>query len=220
MSIKNNSKKAVVGLVLGLGLATGLAKGTQPVQASSVNRPKTYTVKKGDCFWLIARKYKMSVRHLCAINGKHYDSIIMPKDKLKLKGKEQPIDVEASENGGVVGSETYYNTATPETSDCIQAVPQQAQPQPQQQAPASNQATYSVVSGGEASAKAWIAQRESGGSYNARNGRYIGKFQLDSAYLNGDHSPANQERVANNYVKNRYGSWTNAQAFWQTHGWY
>ncbi|WP_457769256.1 aggregation-promoting factor C-terminal-like domain-containing protein, partial [Lactobacillus gasseri] len=35
-----------------------------------------------------------------------------------------------------------------------------------------------------------------------------------------DYSAANQERVADNYVKSRYGSWTNAQSFWQANGWY
>lgn len=70
------------------------------------------------------------------------------------------------------------------------------------------------------SAKDWIAQHESGGSYTASNGRYYGKFQLDSSYLNGDYSPANQERVADQYVASRYGSWEAAQAFWQLHGWY
>lgn len=73
---------------------------------------------------------------------------------------------------------------------------------------------------GTNSAKEWIAQRESGGSYSAINGRYIGRYQLDSAYLNGDHSPANQERVAENYVAQRYGSWEAAQAFWMANGWY
>lgn len=69
-------------------------------------------------------------------------------------------------------------------------------------------------------AKEWIAQRESGGSYSATNGRYIGRYQLDSAYLNGDYSPGNQERVAENYVAQRYGSWEAAQAFWMANGWY
>ncbi|OYS16526.1 cell surface protein [Lactobacillus taiwanensis] len=78
----------------------------------------------------------------------------------------------------------------------------------------------SNVSGSEASAKAWIAGRESGGSYSARNGQYIGKYQLSASYLGGDYSAANQERVADNYVKSRYGSWSNAQKFWQANGWY
>ena len=78
----------------------------------------------------------------------------------------------------------------------------------------------SNASGPEAAAKAWIAGRESGGSYSARNGQYIGKYQLSASYLGGDYSAANQERVADNYVKSRYGSWTGAQKFWQTNGWY
>ena len=81
--------------------------------------------------------------------------------------------------------------------------------------------TYtSTVSGDEAAAKAWIANKESGGSYTAQNGQYYGKYQLSSSYLHGDYSAANQEQVADNYVANRYGSWTAAQQFWQTHGWY
>lgn len=78
----------------------------------------------------------------------------------------------------------------------------------------------SNATGSEASAKAWIANRESGGSYSARNGQYIGKYQLSASYLGGNYSAANQERVANNYVKSRYGSWTAAKSFWQSHGWY
>ena len=75
-------------------------------------------------------------------------------------------------------------------------------------------------SSSEEAAKAWIANKESGGSYTATNGQYIGKYQLSASYLNGDYSAANQERVANQYVTSRYGSWVAAQQFWQSHGWY
>ena len=75
-------------------------------------------------------------------------------------------------------------------------------------------------SSSEETAKAWIANKESGGSYTATNGQYIGKYQLSASYLNGDYSAANQERVANQYVTSRYGSWVAAQQFWQSHGWY
>ena len=79
--------------------------------------------------------------------------------------------------------------------------------------------TYtSTVSGDEAAAKAWIANKESGGSYTAQNGQYYGKYQLSSSYLHGDYSAENQEKVADSYVTNRYGSWTAAQQFWQSHG--
>lgn len=75
-------------------------------------------------------------------------------------------------------------------------------------------------SSSEEAAKAWIASKESGGSYTASNGNYYGKYQLSLSYLNGDTSAANQEKVANGYVQSRYGSWTAAKAFWQANGWY
>ena len=84
-----------------------------------------------------------------------------------------------------------------------------------------NASSYtSSATGSEASAKAWIASRESGDSYSASNGQYVGKYQLSASYLNGDYSAANQERVADNYVKSRYGSWSAAKSFWQANGWY
>lgn len=206
MNTVSKSKRTILSLALGLGLAVGAYTSANTAQAATKDTPKTYTVKKGDCFWSIAKKHKMSVRHLCAINGKTEHSIIYPKDKLKLKGKEKHVAYVSNHAGGQVVA------------------------QPQQQAPVAQEQTNNTVDsqtyydyasdGSEASAKEWIAQRESGGSYTAQNGKYIGKFQLDAAYLNGDYSPANQERVAANYVKSRYGSFANAKAFWQAHGWY
>ena len=72
----------------------------------------------------------------------------------------------------------------------------------------------------DAAAKAWIVARESGGNYNARNGQYVGAYQLSASYLGGDYSPAHQDEVANQYVTSRYGSWVNAQKHWQECGWY
>ncbi|MDV0430428.1 transglycosylase [Lactiplantibacillus sp. DA1] len=69
-------------------------------------------------------------------------------------------------------------------------------------------------------AKNWIAYRESGYSYTARNGRCYGRYQLLRSYLHGNLSPLNQERRANTYVAARYGSWVNAKRFWQHHHWY
>ena len=54
----------------------------------------------------------------------------------------------------------------------------------------------SNVAGNDAAAKAWIAARESGGSYSARNGQYIGKYQLSASYLNGDYSEATRSWLA------------------------
>lgn len=72
----------------------------------------------------------------------------------------------------------------------------------------------------EAAAKEWIAFRESGGDYNSRNGQYIGKFQLNEMYLDGDYSPENQEAAAEAYIADRYGSWQAAQEHWREYGWY
>jgi hypothetical protein len=114
-------------------------------------------------------------------------------------------------------TETY--TATVETAPVaqeetyVQTEETYVAPETAQEAHVATQATTS-------SAKEWIAQKESGGSYTAQNGQYTGRYQLSAAYLNGDYSPANQEAVADSYVAGRYGSWENAQAFWIANGWY
>lgn len=74
------------------------------------------------------------------------------------------------------------------------------------------------LSAEDAAAKEWIAQKESSGSYTAQNGQYYGRYQLSLSYLNGDLSPENQEKVANQYVVNRYGSWSAAKNFWLANG--
>lgn len=89
-----------------------------------------------------------------------------------------------------------------------------------QQAPAQN--NNQSYQGSSNWAKEWIAQRESGGSYTAYNpnGGYYGRYQLNPFLVPYGASPAQQEAAADNYVAQRYGSWENAQAFWQRNGWY
>lgn len=79
---------------------------------------------------------------------------------------------------------------------------------------------HSQLSEADQTAKEIIAFKESSGSYTAQNGQYYGRYQLSLSYLNGDLSPENQERVADAYVTNRYGSWSAALVFWQANGWY
>ncbi|GFZ26427.1 aggregation promoting factor [Lactobacillus corticis] len=69
-------------------------------------------------------------------------------------------------------------------------------------------------------ARAWIVKRESGGNWHARNGNCYGRYQLLITYLHHNYSHKNQTRVADNYVRGRYGSWVNAKKFWQRHHWY
>lgn len=89
-----------------------------------------------------------------------------------------------------------------------------------QNVPTTRRAPTATSFNDEASARAFIVMKESGGNYNARNGRYIGAYQLTNTYLNGDYSPENQDRVAEQYVRGRYGSWMAAANFWVSHGWY
>ncbi len=91
----------------------------------------------------------------------------------------------------------------------------------QETASASTTAVYtSKLSKANQAAKNWIAYHESRGSYTARNGRYVGRYQLTSSYLHGDYSKANQEKTADHYVSARYGSWVNAKRHWKAYGWY
>ncbi len=123
-----------------------------------------------------------------------------------------------AENQAQQNQQVQSNQEAPVTQQQVQT-PQTQNGQQQSSAQAST-SYNSNVAGNDAAAKAWIAARESGGSYSARNGQYIGKYQLSASYLNGDYSEANQERVADQYVASRYGSWSAAQSFWQSHGWY
>lgn len=142
--------------------------------------------------------------------------------KVSCEGKEgyvysNLLDVSQHIKNTAIGQVSTNNNA-----NANQQVAQTYQaPAQTYQAPAqSYQAPAQSYQASSSSAKDIIAQRESGGSYNARNGQYIGKYQLSAAYLNGDYSPANQERVADRYVAQRYGSWDNALAFWNNNGWY
>lgn len=142
--------------------------------------------------------------------------------KVSCEGKEGYVYSNLLDVSQHIKNTAIGQVATNNNSNANQQVAQTYQaPAQTYQAPAqSYQAPAQSYQASSSSAKDIIAQRESGGSYNARNGQYIGKYQLSAAYLNGDYSPANQERVADRYVAQRYGSWDNALAFWNNNGWY
>ena len=170
--------------------------------ATVVANADTVTVKAGDTVSELAQKYNTTVNTIQQLNNLSNPNLIFVGQQLK---------VDNDNNGQAVAQQNTNNNA----QAAQQATSQNTQAQ------ASNNSNYSSnVSGSDAAAKAWIAQHESSNNYNARNGQYIGKYQLSASYLNGDYSPANQERVANQYVASRYGSWTNAQAHWESCGWY
>ena len=177
----------------------------------SAQESSTYTVKEGDTLSEIAETHNTTVEKLAENN--HIDNIHMI-----YVGQELVID------GPVASAATPAPTtyAAPAAQDETVSAPvaETTEVAEETVAAAETSAPASTVSGSEAEAKEWIAQKESGGSYTATNGRYIGRYQLTDSYLNGDYSAENQERVADAYVAGRYGSWTAAKNFWLNNGWY
>ena len=179
----------------------------------------TVTVKAGDTVSELAQKYNTTVNTIQQLNNLSNPNLIFVGQQLKVNNDNNGQAV-AQQNANNNAQQQATSQNTQAQASTQQAAQQQAASQ-NTQAQASNNSNYSSnVSGSDAAAKAWIAQHESSNNYNARNGQYIGKYQLSASYLNGDYSPANQERVANQYVAQRYGSWTNAQRFWEANGWY
>ena len=179
---------------------------------------KTYTVKPGDTLSEIAETYNTTVEKLAKLNNiKNVDLIFI--DQVLVIDGAAPVAQTTTTEAPV--AEVEETPAVAET--VVEETTYEATYEAPASAPAaaeSYSAPAATVSGSEAEAKEWIAQKESGGSYTATNGRYIGRYQLTDSYLNGDYSAENQERVADAYVAGRYGSWTAAKNFWLNNGWY
>lgn len=206
----NFNKKA---MKITAAVAGAVALGTVGA-ATTANADTTYTVQAGDTLSSIS--YKLG-RNLDFVDQLAQNNNIADKN-LIFVGQQLTIK---DDGEVVVNDQNGQQTAVAQVQTQPAAQTTAAAQSAASQAPVSTQSTYtSAVVGSDAAAKAWIAARESGGSYTAQNGQYYGKYQLSSSYLNGDYSAANQERVADNYVASRYGSWTAAQQFWQGHGWY
>lgn len=170
--------------------------GSQATQAQQFsNTLKNIQVKYGDTVSELAEQYGTTTDAIVQANNLRDPNFILAGQNLVIPAQGQSVQA-------VSQAQTVESTGSPSPSESEVS------------------AVGTGESSAEASARAWIVQRESGGDYNARNGKYIGKYQLDKSYLNGDYSPANQEKTVERYVKQRYGSWVNAQKHWQTHNWY
>lgn len=176
-----------------VALSIACAAGFTVAGAAAANAD-TVTVKSGDTLSQIADENNTTVSSIQSLNSLQNIHLIFPGQKLVINAN----------NGDAAVS-------TQQSAQTTQQASQQQTMQTTQQA---------VASSSEQAARDWIASRESGGSYTAQNGNYYGKYQLSSAYLGGDYSAENQERVANSYVLNRYGSWANAKSHWLQNGWY
>ncbi|NTQ68237.1 LysM peptidoglycan-binding domain-containing protein, partial [Enterococcus faecium] len=190
---------------------TTLAAGAAFFMGTTAHADEAYTVQSGDTLSTISQKYVGDNSLINAIAESNSISDI----NLIYSGQQLTIPTEGS------------TQAAAEPQAAVQEAPVQAEPvqaeQPvvqetvqteTQAAPVAEtqSATTETTATSTNAAKEWIAQKESSGSYTATNGRYIGRYQLDSSYLNGDYSAANQEKVAEQYVASRYGSWEAAKA--------
>lgn len=218
-------------LFIGGSAVAGAGQAMTSVQAHA----DTVTVKNGDTTWKIANEHKTTVEQIVKDNHlKNGGNLIFENQKLEVNApgttnnddkrtntQVQDTQSQASQSLNNIASSQNSNSNAQSNASQSTSLTNNSPSQNIQHTTTSSNYTSSV-SGNEASAKEWIAARESGGSYTAQNassGAY-GRYQLLPGYLHGDYSPANQERVADNYVKNRYGSWSAAQSFWQAHGWY
>jgi len=194
---------------------TTLAAGAALFMGTSAHADEAYTVQSGDTLSTISQKYvgdNSLIQTIAEANSISNIHLIFSGQELTIPTGEQAAAPVATQAPVEPVQETVPVVETP----VVEQAPVVEEAPVVEQAPA----TEVAVSTGTNDAKEWIAQKESSGSYTATNGRYIGRYQLDSSYLNGDYSAANQERVAEQYVASRYGSWEAAQAFWLANGWY
>ena len=189
----------------------------------SAQESSTYTVKEGDTLSEIAETHNTTVEKLAENN--HIDNVhlIYVGQELVIDGPVAPVATPAPATyAAPAAQDETVSAPVAETTEVVEeAAPVASAPAAEETvAAAETSAPAATVSGSEAEAKEWIAQKESGGSYTATNGQYIGRYQLTDSYLNGDYSAENQERVADAYVAGRYGSWSAAKNFWLNNGWY
>lgn len=187
---------------------------------------KTYIVKPGDTLSEIAETHNTTVEKLAKLNNIKNIHLIYVDQVLVIDGEAPVVAATPATTKPAAPATTEASATTeapaPAAVEETPAVEETSAPAAATPTPAAESASApaATVSGSEAEAKEWIAQKESGGSYTATNGRYIGRYQLTDSYLNGDYSAENQERVADAYVSGRYGSWTAAKNFWLNNGWY
>jgi LysM repeat protein len=211
-------------------LASFLLLGSIFLTTGSI-QAETYTVKAGDTLSNIASVFQTTADELAQLNDIENKNLIMIGQVLKTNqvmsaATEQVVNTVTPAPVPKVEEAVQVEPAvqvvqTPEVPAAQTPVQTPAQTPAPVQAPVATSGNYvSSLSAEEVAAKEEIARRESGGSYTAQNGQYYGRYQLMLAYLNGDLSPENQERVADAYVIGRYGSWLGALAHSNAKGWY
>ena len=178
----------------------------------------SYTIQYGDTLAAIAKASDVSVNALVAINDIQNANVIFPGTKLSFTKDETTGEVnEVTVEDSVSEEATTYDVAEEEVTETTYEAPVE---ETTYEAPAEETTTVSTTSYSSSSAKDIIMQRESGGNPTATNGQYYGLFQLGDHLISDGASVAEQHRVADNYVAERYGSWDAALAFWNANGFY
>ena len=198
-----------------IAAVTAVSAGVLFAGANSANASTRVTVKSGDTISELAKTYNISMQSIKDANNIQDINKIYVGEVFDIDNGDVQVVAPATTDTQAAATPSVTAPVQQATAPAAQAPAQPAAPVQKAAAPAT-----SSVSGSDAAAKDWIAGRESGGNYGAQNDQFVGKYQLSASYLNGDYSAANQERVADNYVTSRYGSWSGAQSFWQSHGWY
>lgn len=228
-SIKKSLTKVALLSALGIGGMTAMNVSQSVAHADTRVDATHIKVDAGDSLYKIAQNHGTTVAKLAADNHIANPNVIHVGDVLNISGQDSPAVQTNQTNQTVQTTQAVANNQPAQTAQTAQnnySTSYTSNTQPSASVQGNANANYgggnyiSSVSGSEADAKAWIAARESGGNYGARNGQYIGKYQLSSSYLGGDYSPANQERVADQYCQQRYGSWSAAKAHWEQNGWW
>ncbi|KRO04853.1 aggregation promoting factor-like surface protein [Levilactobacillus paucivorans] len=210
-----NIKKALVST---LGTAAVLGAGFF-ASTTSANADVRVSVKSGDTVSKIANQYNSSVSSIEKANNLKNVNVIYVGESLVVPSASSTSTTTTSSQVSTP-SQTTTSTYSANTNNSANYTGTNNYSSQSASTGTTSSASTTSTSGNSSSAKAWIANKESGGSYSARNGQYVGKYQLSASYLHGDYSAANQEKVANNYVTSRYGSWSAAKSFWQANGWY
>ena len=171
--MKSTTNKIKTGLV---GVAAALA--FLAPSLTFAQETTTYTVKSGDTLSGIAEKYNTTVEKLAEKN-KIKDIHLIYVDQVLVIDGEAPASstTSAATAEAPVAAPATTETTTYEAPAASVTVAEETV------ATTETSASTSTVSGSEAEAKEWIAQKESGGSYTATNGRYIGRYQLTDSYL-------------------------------------
>ena len=174
-------KYSIGGLVAVSILGLGLVQHNDKVNVENKLKQKVANIKKQQKeFDTASQKMQKEKEAVEAEKGSLAQRLADQENKTKeTEGKLEQALVAKKAKEDAIAQENAYNeqlkqNATLTTVSTSKAVESQS-------VPVNN-----------SSAKEWIAQKESGGSYTATNGQYQGRYQLSASYLGGDHSQENK----------------------------